>query len=112
MGDGLVAGRPTPEWRAPEAANSRNVIEELRLRYDLLTHSQKCIADYIVDDSQAIAFSTVDEMTARLGVNPSTIVRFSASTDFPVYRGVCAKSFATCCRAPTNRLRQVPAART
>jgi DNA-binding MurR/RpiR family transcriptional regulator len=73
---GSVAGRPTPEWRAPEPANSRNVIEELRLCYDLLTQSQKRIADYIVDHSQAIAFSTVDEMAARLGVNPSTIVRF------------------------------------
>jgi DNA-binding MurR/RpiR family transcriptional regulator len=71
-----VARRPTPEWRAPDAANAGNVIEELRLRYDLLTHSQKRIADYIVDHSQVIAFSTVDEMAARLGVNPSTIVRF------------------------------------
>jgi len=52
------------------------VIEELRLGHDLLTHSQKRIADYIVDHSRAIAFSTVDEMAARLGVNPSTIVRF------------------------------------
>jgi DNA-binding MurR/RpiR family transcriptional regulator len=75
-GGGLVAGRPTPEWRAPEAANPGNVIEELRVRYDLLTHSQKRIADYIVDHSQAIAFSTVDEMAAQLSVNPSTIARF------------------------------------
>jgi DNA-binding MurR/RpiR family transcriptional regulator len=52
------------------------VIEELRLCYDLLTRSQKRIADYIVGHSQAIAFLTVDEMAARLGVNPSTVVRF------------------------------------
>jgi len=53
-----------------------NVIEELRRRYDLLTHSQKRIAEYIVEQSQAVAFSTVDQMAAQLGVNPSTIVRF------------------------------------
>jgi DNA-binding MurR/RpiR family transcriptional regulator len=52
------------------------VIEELRRRYDLLTHSQRRIAEYIVDHTQAVAFSTVDQMADRLGVNPSTIVRF------------------------------------
>jgi DNA-binding MurR/RpiR family transcriptional regulator len=59
-----------------KTADSGNVIEELRRRYDLLTHSQKRIAEYIVDQSQAVAFSTVDQMAAQLGVNPSTIVRF------------------------------------
>jgi DNA-binding MurR/RpiR family transcriptional regulator len=59
-----------------KSADSGNVIEELRRRYDLLTHSQKRIAEYIVDQSQAVAFSTVDQMAAQLGVNPSTIVRF------------------------------------
>jgi DNA-binding MurR/RpiR family transcriptional regulator len=53
-----------------------DIIEELRRRYDLLTHSQKRIAEYIVEQSQAVAFSTVDQIAAQLGVNPSTIVRF------------------------------------
>src|SRR6202047_818075 len=68
--------RPTVEQVRAKASESGNVIEELRRRYDLLTHSQKRIAEYIVDHSQAVAFSTVDQMAARLGVNPSTIVRF------------------------------------
>jgi DNA-binding MurR/RpiR family transcriptional regulator len=68
--------RPTVEQARANASDSGNVIEELRRRYDLLTHSQKRIAEYIVDHSQAVAFSTVDQMAARLGVNPSTIVRF------------------------------------
>src|ERR1700690_177230 len=68
--------RPTPQRVRAKSADSGNVIEELRRRYDLLTHSQKRIAEYIVDQSQAVAFSTVDQMAAQLGVNPSTIVRF------------------------------------
>jgi len=68
--------RPTAEQARANAAKPANVIEELRRRYDLLTHSQKRIAEYIVDQSQAVAFSTVDQMAAQLGVNPSTIVRF------------------------------------
>ena len=59
------------------AASSGDVIEELRRRYDRLTQSQKRIAEYIVEHSQAVAFSTVDQMAAQLDVNPSTIVRFT-----------------------------------
>jgi DNA-binding MurR/RpiR family transcriptional regulator len=68
--------RPTVEQVRAITAEPANVIEELRRRYDLLTHSQKRIAEYIVEQSQAVAFSTVDQMAAQLGVNPSTIVRF------------------------------------
>jgi DNA-binding MurR/RpiR family transcriptional regulator len=62
---------------APDAVASGDVIEELRRRYDQLTQSQRRIAEYIVEHSQAVAFSTVDQMAARLDVNPSTIVRFT-----------------------------------
>jgi DNA-binding MurR/RpiR family transcriptional regulator len=58
-------------------APSSDVIEELRRRYDRLTQSQKRIAEYIVDHSQTVAFSTVDQLAAQLDVNPSTIVRFT-----------------------------------
>ncbi len=62
--------RPTVEQARAKTSEPANVIEELRRRYDLLTHSQKRIAEYIVDQSQAVAFSTVDQMAAQLGVNP------------------------------------------
>ena len=60
-----------------EPIDPNDVIEELRRRYDRLTHSQKRIAEYIVEHSEAVAFSTVDQMAAQLDVNPSTIVRFA-----------------------------------
>src|SRR5712671_7329433 len=67
-----------PETKtASDAVSSGDVIEELRRRYDRLTQSQKRIAEYIVENSQAVAFSTVDQMAAQLDVNPSTIVRFT-----------------------------------
>jgi DNA-binding MurR/RpiR family transcriptional regulator len=74
-GAGLVTRTRMAEGSAPRIENSGNVIEELRRRYDLLTHSQKRIAEYIVDQFQAIAFSNVDQIAARLGVHPSTVVR-------------------------------------
>lgn len=54
-----------------------DVFEELRTRYDELTNSQKRIAEAIVEDPEFIAFSTVDEVGTKLGLNPSTIVRFA-----------------------------------
>jgi DNA-binding MurR/RpiR family transcriptional regulator len=72
-----MAIRKAEAKNTPEAVSSGDVIEELRRRYDRLTHSQKRIAEYIVEHSQAVAFSTVDQMAAQLDVNPSTIVRFT-----------------------------------
>jgi len=61
----------------PESIKPGDVFEELRRRYDKLTHSQRRIAEYIVENAEAVAFATVDQMAARLEVNPSTIVRFT-----------------------------------
>ena len=57
--------------------SSGDVIEELRRNYDRLTQSQKRIAEFIVEHPQTVAFSTVDQMAAKLDVNPSTVVRFT-----------------------------------
>lgn len=55
----------------------QDVISELRRGYDELTSSQKRIAEAIVEDPEFVAFATVDKMAARLGVSPSTVVRFA-----------------------------------
>lgn len=56
---------------------SVDVFEKLRTTYDELTNSQKRIAEAIVEDPEFIAFSTVDQVGTKLGLNPSTIVRFT-----------------------------------
>jgi len=71
----VPAKKATPD--EPESIKPGDVFEELRRRYDKLTHSQKRIAEYIVENAEAVAFATVDQMAARLEVNPSTIVRFT-----------------------------------
>jgi DNA-binding MurR/RpiR family transcriptional regulator len=63
--------------RQSEPSGSSDVIEKLRRQYDRLTQSQKRIAQYIVEHSHSVAFSTVDQMASQLDVNPSTIVRFT-----------------------------------
>ena len=60
-----------------DAVNSGDIVKELRRQYDRLTQSQRRIAEYIIEHSQEVAFSTVDQMAERVEVNPSTIVRFT-----------------------------------
>jgi DNA-binding MurR/RpiR family transcriptional regulator len=55
----------------------QDVISDLRRGYGELTQSQKRIAEAIVEDPEFVAFATVDKMAARLGVSPSTVVRFA-----------------------------------
>jgi DNA-binding MurR/RpiR family transcriptional regulator len=77
-GKGNVMPIRNSEPNAPSrAVSSGDIIEELRRHYDRLTQSQKRIAEYIIEHSQEVAFSTVDQMAERLDVNPSTIVRFT-----------------------------------
>jgi DNA-binding MurR/RpiR family transcriptional regulator len=54
-----------------------DVIAEMRASYDRLTQSQKRIAEFVVDQPEQVAFSTVDQVANKLGINPSTIVRFT-----------------------------------
>lgn len=54
-----------------------DVIQSVRRSYDELTRSQKLIAEAIVEDPEFVAFATVDKMAAKLGVSPSTVVRFT-----------------------------------
>ena len=54
-----------------------DVMEELRKRYQRMTRSQKRITEFVVENAEVVAFSTVEQMAAKLEVNPSTIVRFA-----------------------------------
>ncbi|HZP96374.1 MAG TPA: MurR/RpiR family transcriptional regulator [Candidatus Limnocylindria bacterium] len=62
---------------ASGTAPREDVVTELRRRYDELTQSQKRIAEAIVEDPEFIAFATVEKVATKLGVSPSTVVRFA-----------------------------------
>ena len=72
-----MAKRKSEDRPPKEALNSGDVLEEMRLHYEGLTDTQKRIAAYIIEQPQVVAFSTVEQMAARIHVNASTIVRFA-----------------------------------
>ena len=55
----------------------QDVLSAVRRKYDELTHSQKRIAEAIVEDPEFVAFATVDKLAERLSIAPSTVVRFA-----------------------------------
>lgn len=69
----------------------QDVIETVRRQYDGLTQSQKRIAESIVDDPEFVAFATVDKLANRLGVSPSTIVRFAYKVGLDGYQDLQAR---------------------
>jgi DNA-binding MurR/RpiR family transcriptional regulator len=79
----------TQERLDPEAHS--DVIETVRRQYDGLTQSQKRIAESIVDDPEFVAFATVDKLANRLGVSPSTIVRFAYKVGLDGYQDLQAR---------------------
>ena len=67
--------------RAPTGSAKRpkgeSIIDAVRRQFNDLSPVQKRIAEYIVDNTEALAFATVDQVAFELGTNPSTIVRFA-----------------------------------
>ena len=67
--------------RAPSGIAKRpkgeSVIDAVRRQFSDLSPVQKRIAQYIVENTEALAFATVDQVAFELGTNPSTIVRFA-----------------------------------
>ncbi|WP_353807483.1 MurR/RpiR family transcriptional regulator [Agromyces sp. SYSU T00194] len=62
-----------------------DVLTTVRRKYDELTHSQKRIAEAVVEDPEFVAFATVDKLADRLAVAPSTVVRFAYKIGFSGY---------------------------
>jgi DNA-binding MurR/RpiR family transcriptional regulator len=92
----------TPQRTVDGETTPQSAITGLRRRLDELTYSQKRIAETIVEDPQFVAFATVDKFAARLGVSPSTIVRFAyriGLSGYPELQDQVREHFVTALRS-------------
>lgn len=71
---------------------------EDRLRHLRLTPSQQSLASVVLDNPQQVAMSTIHALAGELGVNESTISRFTAALDLSGYA-----ELRSVCRALANR---------
>ena len=50
--------------------------------YGALTHSQKIVANYVGENYEDIAFSTLEELAEKIGVSTTTVIRFARALDY------------------------------
>lgn len=72
--------------RAPQTYD--DLVTELRARGDRLTRSQRLLADRVLADPEGVAFMTVSELAAAVGVNEATVVRFATGLGLEGYPGL------------------------
>lgn len=62
-----------------------NFLQEINNRYRTLTKSHKLVADYLTDNLNDIAFCTLEELAAKIGVSTTTVIRFSRVLGYSGY---------------------------
>ena len=62
-----------------------NFLQELNSNYENFTRSQTVIADYLAENLNDIAFYTLEELAAKIGVSTTTIIRFSRTLGYNGY---------------------------
>ena len=63
----------------------RNILQTLEQSMPELTKLQKRVADYIIKNPMAAAFSTVDQLAHSVGTSTTTVVRLAMSSGFSGY---------------------------
>lgn len=56
--------------------------EEIRKQYDGLSKRLKQVAQYVLDNGNSVVFDTVSTIAERVGVPPSTLIRFANAFGF------------------------------
>ncbi len=50
-----------------------------------LTHSQRTVADYVLENRDAMAFATLDDAAMKIGVSTTTVIRFARALVYSGY---------------------------
>ena len=54
----------------------RNIITEIKLKFDLLTKSEKKIADYVLNNAPKVLFLSITDLADACGVGDTSVFRF------------------------------------
>jgi len=64
---------------------SNGLFTTIQRKYDSLSKGQKLIADYILENSEKVAFMTASKLAGKVGVSESTVVRFANALGYGGY---------------------------
>ncbi len=80
--------RSAPPTRSAPPETFDALVTTLRERGEALTRAQRRVAERVLADPEGVAFMTVSELAAAVGVNEATVVRFAGSLGLPGYPGL------------------------
>jgi DNA-binding MurR/RpiR family transcriptional regulator len=62
-----------------------DLIRQINLSYESLSKGHRKIADYIINNSERVAFMTAADLGKKVGTSESTVVRFAKALNFSGY---------------------------
>ena len=62
-----------------------DILTKISEEFDSFTHSQKVVASYVTENTNALAFSTLDDFAMKIGVSTTTIIRFARALGYSGY---------------------------
>jgi DNA-binding MurR/RpiR family transcriptional regulator len=73
---------------ANRSANSEvsNIVQTIRERYDSLSNTHKKIADFILQNLEKAAFSSLMEISREIGTSDASIIRFAREVGYKGYQ--------------------------
>jgi DNA-binding MurR/RpiR family transcriptional regulator len=73
---------------ANRSANSQisNIVQTIRERYDGLNNTHKKIADFILQNLEKAAFSSLMEISKEIGISDASIIRFAREIGYKGYQ--------------------------
>ena len=62
-----------------------NIIDKITENFDSFSRSQKTVANYVMENTNALAFHTLNDFAGLIGVSTTTVIRFARMLGFEGY---------------------------
>jgi DNA-binding MurR/RpiR family transcriptional regulator len=62
-----------------------DILSKISEEFNTFTHSQKAVANYVIENTNSLAFSTLDDFALQIGVSTTTVIRFARALGYGGY---------------------------
>lgn len=62
-----------------------DILTKISEEFNTFTHSQKAVANYVIENTNTLAFSTLDDFALKIGVSTTTVIRFARTLGYNGY---------------------------
>ncbi|MEI6100890.1 MAG: MurR/RpiR family transcriptional regulator [Eubacteriales bacterium] len=62
-----------------------DILTKISDEFNSFTHSQKAVANYVIENTNTLAFCTLDDFAMQIGVSTTTVIRFARTLGYSGY---------------------------